>query len=83
MNSINLILENLANELNELLLIQNYRDYGSLKFASKSLFQYGFENDVLLMNKEIIDEHYQETFFIVGSKFVFPLNLIGLDYQEK
>jgi len=82
MNTFNQTLENLANELSALLSIQNYREYGNLQRASKSLFQYGFENGILFMDKSIVDESYEETFFIAGSKFVFPLNLIGLDYQE-
>ncbi len=82
MNTFNQTLENLANELSALLLIENYREYGNLKRASKSLFQYAFETGVLFMDKSIIDGSYDETFFIADSKFVFPLNLIGLDYQE-
>ena len=82
MNTFNQTLENLANELSALLSIKNYREYGNLQRASKSLFQYGFENGILFMDKSIVDESYEQTFFIAGSKFVFPLNLIGLDYQE-
>jgi len=82
MNSLNQILENLANELNALLFINNYREYGNLQRASKALFQYGFDNGILFMDKSIIDEEYVQTFFISGSRIVYPLTLIGLDYQE-
>ena len=82
MNSFNQILESLANELSALLSIQNYLEYGNLKNASKPLFQHAFETGVLFMDKSIDQEVCEETFFIAGSKFVFPLNLIGLDYQE-
>ena len=82
MNSLNQTLETLANELNALLLMRNYSEYGNLQRASKTLFQYAFETGVLFMDKSIVDECYEQTFFIEGSKFVFPLTLIGLDYQE-
>jgi hypothetical protein len=82
MTTLNQILENLANELDGLLLNQNYREYGNLKRASKTLFQYGFDNGILFMDSSIVDESYEQTFFISGSKFVYPLTLIGLDYQE-
>jgi hypothetical protein len=82
MNSLNQILENLANELDALLLNQNYLEYGNLQRASKTLFQYGFDKGILFMDKSITDKEYVETFFITGSKLVYPLTLIGLDYQE-
>jgi hypothetical protein len=82
MNSLNQTLETLANELSALLLMRNYREYGNLQRASKTLFQYAFDTGVLFMDKSIVDECYEQTFFIAGSKFVFPLTLIGLDYQE-
>jgi hypothetical protein len=77
MNSLNQILENLANELDGLLLNQNYREYGNLKRSSKTLFQYGFDNGILFMDKST-----DETTFFISGKFVYPLTLIGLDYQE-
>jgi len=82
MNTFNQTLENLASELDTLLSSQNYREYGNKERASKTLFQYAFDTGVLFMDKSIIDERYEETFFIAGSKLIFPLNLIGLDYQE-
>ena len=83
MNSLNKTLENLSNELKALLEIGHYSEHGNLQRASKSLFQYAFENDMLFMDNSIVDEHYEQTFTIVGSETVYYLNLIGLDYQEK
>ncbi len=82
MNGLNKTLEGLALELQAMLDNQLYNEYGSLKAVSKNLFQYAFEIGILLMNKEIVGESYEETFTIVQSKFTFPLHLIGLDYQE-
>jgi len=82
MNSLNQTLENLATELDALLLNQNYREYGNLQRASKTLFQYAFETGILFMQKEIVEERYEQTFYIAQSKLIFPLTLIGLDYQE-
>lgn len=82
MNSINLVLFSLANELTALLSIQDYRSYGVLKFASRPLFQLGFDQGILLMDKWIEDNQYTEAFKISGTDQIFELSLIGLDYQE-
>lgn len=82
-NSINKIIFDLSNELDSMLKAELYRDYGKLMRGSSSLFQYAFENDILLMSKDIIDESYSETFTVIGYNTVFPLDLIGIDYQEK
>ena len=78
----NLIIFNLANELNCLLHNELYREYGYLKFASKILFQWAFEKGILKMDKTLEDEHYFQSFTIVGYDQIFDLCLIGLDYQE-
>ena len=82
MNSINTTVFNLANELNSLLSNELYSEYFSLKFASKTLFQWAFENGILKMDKTIEDEYYFQSFTIVGFGQIFELCLIGLDYQE-
>jgi len=81
MNSINLVLFSLANELTALLSIQDYKSFGVLKFASKPLFQLGFDQGILLMDKSIEDDQYVETFKITGTDQIFELSLIGLNYQ--
>jgi hypothetical protein len=82
MNTLNQTLDNLAKQLHKFLLNENYCEYGNLQRSSKSLFQYAFENGILFMNKEIVQDSYEETFYIAQSSSVFPLTLIGLDYQE-
>jgi hypothetical protein len=82
MDSLNQTLENLATELDAVLSIENYCEYGNLQRASKQLFQYAFDTGILFMDKSIIDDCYVETFNIAGSSKIFPLTLIGLDYQE-
>lgn len=83
MNSINKIVFDLANELEALIEIEHYKEFGNLMRSSKNIFQYAFENDILVMAKNIVDEHYEETFKIIGNDKVFYLHLIGIDYQEK
>jgi hypothetical protein len=77
------IIYQLANKLEYLRMIEEYKEFGKLQKASKDLFQYAFESGIIELNKELEGELYYEYFTIKGNSKNFDLNLIGIEYQEK
>jgi hypothetical protein len=76
------IIYQLANKLEYLRMIEEYKEFGKLQRASKDLFQYAFENGTIGLYKELESESYYEYFTIKGHSKNFDLNLIGIKYKK-
>ena len=77
------IIYQLANKLEYLRMIEEYKEFGKLQRASKDLFQYAFESGAIELHRELEGEFYYEYFTIKNNSKNFDLNLIGIEYQEK
>ena len=76
-NSIKQSLLLIAVELDSLLKMNKYAEFGDLMRSSTPLFKYALDKNYIIINKEMVGDDYEETFNIVGFDEVFSLHIIG------
>jgi hypothetical protein len=81
-NSIKQSLLLIAIELDNLLKMNKYTEFGNLMRSSTALFKYAFDKKYIILNKEMVGDYYEETFNIVGFDKVFSLHITGLEYSS-
>lgn len=80
---LNSILLDISNELENLIKTEQYRKFGELSRASKTLYQLGFKNDIIIINVSLEGDYYEKTFKVFGYEKLFDLSIIQIDTEGK